>query len=151
MTHVSLGRLAGFVLIALVGAWLSQIGPARAADEEARKLYIDTCSKCHGGIAENATSWRNENLLTFVVTMPLGPPMTGIYGRVAGTSEGYAYSKSFLAMAKNPWVWDEDSLDLWITNSQQFIRGSTMFLKVPNPEDRAKIIGYLKKYSQFRG
>lgn len=150
MTHVSLGRLAGFVLVALVGAWLSQIGPARAADEEARKLYIDNCSKCHGGIGENQTSSSNENLLRFVVMMPIGPPLTGVFGRVAGTVEDYPYSKSFRAMAKNPWVWDEPALDLWITSSQDFIRGSTMFLKVADPEDRAKITGYLKKYSQFR-
>ena len=54
-------------------------------------------------------------------------------------------------MIENPWVWDEESLDLWLISSQAFIRGSTMFLKVEDADVRQKIIGYLKKYAQYKG
>ncbi len=58
------------------------------------------------------------------------------------------YSKSFRAAIENPWNWDEDALDGWLTNSQGFIRGSTMFIKVEEPM-RGKIIAYLKKYARY--
>jgi cytochrome c2 len=47
------------------------------------------------------------------------------------------------------WLWDNDALAAWLTNSQQFIRGSTMWLKV-GEADRAVIIAYLKKYARYR-
>ncbi len=79
--------------------------------------------------------------------MPLGPSLTGVYMRPADIMPGYPYSKSFQEMASG-WVWDEDALDGWLTSSQDFIRGSTMFLKVEEPM-RGKIIAYLKKYARY--
>jgi len=124
--------------------------PARADDaEDGREPYIQTCSKCHGLIAEDAISWAPQNLHAPAVTMPLGPALTGVYMRPAGTIDGYAYSRAFRAAAQNPWAWDEAALDGWLTNSQEFIRGSTMFVKVEEP-DRGKIIAYLKKYAPHK-
>ncbi len=150
MYHISPRLLPG-VVSAFFAAWIGLSAAALAADEEARALYMSTCSKCHGGIAEDAISRRNAELLHYVVTMPLGPRLTGVFGREAGIIENYPYSRGFRAMIENPWVWDEESLDLWLISSQAFIRGSTMFLKVPDPDERAKIIGYLKKYAQYKG
>lgn len=120
---------------------------ARADDQAARELYIDTCGKCHGALATDPVAGWHDGFVIPAVTMPLGPPLAGIYGRVAGTYEGYAYSRAFLEMAQNPWTWGEDELDLWLTDTQAFIRGSTMFLKVPDAGERAAIIGYLRKYA----
>jgi cytochrome c2 len=58
--------------------------------------------------------------------------LTGVYMRPADIMPGYPYSKSFRAMASG-WVWDEDALDGWLTSTQDFIRGSTMFPKVEEP------------------
>ncbi len=150
MFHIS-PRLPLGAVSAFFAAWIGFGAAALAADEEARALYMDTCSKCHGGIAEDAISQRNAELLHYAVTMPLGPRLTGVFGREAGIIDNYPYSRGFKAMIENPWVWDEETLDLWLTSSQAFIRGSTMFLKVPNPDERAKIIGYLKKYARYKG
>ena len=150
MSQISPRLLPGAVST-FFAAWIGLGAAALAADEEARALYMDTCSKCHGGIAEDAISRRNAELLHYVVTMPLGPRLTGVYGRQAGIMDNYPYSRGFKAMIENPWVWDEETLDLWLISSQAFIRGSTMFLKVPDPDERAKIIGYLKKYAQYKG
>mgnify|MGYP001197917009 FL=1 len=125
---------------------------ARADDTEAgRELYIDLCSKCHGLIAEDVISWRPEALLQQAVTMPLGPSLTGVYGREAGIMANYPYSRAFRAAIENPRTWDEDALDGWLYSSQGFIRGSTMFLKVEDDDQRAKVITYLKKYAQHQG
>ncbi len=79
--------------------------------------------------------------------MPTGSNLEGIAGRPAGIVEGYPYSEAFRKAAPEI-VWDEQALDLWITNSQAMIRGSMMFLKVTEPEKRARIITYLKKFSR---
>jgi cytochrome c2 len=130
--------------------WHLASGPAVFADdaEAGRELYVKTCSKCHGLVAEDKVSWTLENLLMPAVTMPLGPPLSGVYLRPAGIVEGYHYSKAFRAMATG-WVWDEDALDGWLTSTQEFVRGSTMFLKVEQP-DRGQIIAYLKRYAPYK-
>jgi cytochrome c2 len=141
-------RLAALAALALLTGVLA--ASARADDaEDGREPYLQVCSKCHGLIAEDTISWAPENLRAPAVTMPLGPPLTGIYLRPAGTVDGYAYSRAFRATAENPWTWDEVALDGWLTNTQEFIRGSTMFVKVEQP-DRGRIIAYLKKYATYK-
>lgn len=141
-------RSISFALIA--GLAVSMV-PAASADEaeDGRDLYSEICSKCHGLLAEDALSWTPEALHVPAVVLPLGPPLTGVYLRPAGIMSDYPYSKSFTAMLENGWIWDEAALDGWLTNSQEFIRGSTMFLSVDEP-DRSKIIAYLKKYARYR-
>jgi cytochrome c2 len=133
----------------MFAALLAPGAPGWAEDDQvARELYIKACSKCHGLVTEDAVSWTPQALTVPAVTMPLGPSLTGVYMRPAGIMSGYAYSKSFRAAIENPWNWDEDALDGWLTNSQGFIRGSTMFFKVEEPM-RGKIIAYLKKYARY--
>ncbi len=118
------------------------------AAEEGRKLYSSTCSKCHGEIDEAKTSRLGRARLDYVVMTPLGPNLTGIFGRPAGSFVDYRYSNAFRADAKGL-VWDEATLDRWLTNSQAMIRGSYMFFKLKQPK-RGKIIAYLEKYSRYR-
>ena len=131
-----------------LAAMLAFGAPAWADDaEDGRELYIKVCTMCHGLVAEDTVSWTPQALTVPAVTMPLGPPLTGVYMRPAGIMSGYAYSKSFRAMATG-WIWDEDALDGWLTNTQEFIRGSTMFAKVEEPT-RGKIIAYLERYARY--
>ncbi len=130
-------------------AFLSTEGRADDA-EDGREHYVLLCSKCHGNITEDALSWRPENLFRQAVTMPLGPSLTGVYGREAGIMSNYPYSRAFRAAIENPFAWDEDPLDGWLYSTQDFIRGSTMFLKVEDDAARGKVIAYLKKYGQHR-
>lgn len=144
-------REASLSLACLIVLGCSVSGRAALADdaEAGRELYVETCSKCHGLIVEDEVSWRPENLAVPAVTMPLGPPLSGVYLRPAGIMEGYAYSKALRAMATG-WVWDQDALDGWLASTQDFIRGSTMFLKVEQPA-RGRIIAYLKRYAEYGG
>jgi cytochrome c len=141
------GRLA--LCLAFAGTVFGQVSTAYADDQEARDLYAHICSKCHGLITEDVLSMTQENLLVQTVTLPLGPSLSTIYGREAGIMDNYPYSKSFTKAIENPWTWDEDSLEGWLISTQDFIRGSTMFLKVEDA-DRAIIIAYLKKYAQYK-
>ena len=62
-------------------------------------------------------------------------------GRTAGSLADFNYSK---AVKNSGIVWDEQTLDKWLTNPQAFIPGQRMNFKVADPADRADLIAYLK-------
>ena len=70
----------------------------------------------------------------------VGPRHRGVFGRVAGSVPGYAYSP---ALKSSHIVWDRDNLDRWLTNPQALVPGAKMFFAMPNPQDRADVIAYL--------
>ena len=71
----------------------------------------------------------------------LGPNLIGIYGRVAGSLQGYPYSP---ALAGAGFVWDEQKLDAWLADPQAVVPGTTMRYHVSDPETRHRIIEWLK-------
>jgi len=134
------------VLIALV---LTPKESLAAEDlDMGRKQYYKICSKCHGQIEEQAAQ-SNRGYAMFAVMAPIGPNLSTIYGRPAGTFEGFRYSNAFREVAKTI-VWDEQQLDTYLTNSQAMVQGSYMFLKVKQPE-RGQIIRFLKTYAKYPG
>lgn len=72
----------------------------------------------------------------------LGPRHRGVVGRRAGSVRDYVYST---ALRNSGLVWDEATLDRWLTNPSALVPGTKMFFKVDSPQDRADIIGYLKE------
>jgi cytochrome c len=77
------------------------------------------------------------------VVPPYGPPLRGVIGRRAGSVAGFAYSRAFKTILHDV-VWDRDTLDRWITDSQDWVPGSLMFYQQPDPEIRRQIIAYLE-------
>ncbi len=73
-----------------------------------------------------------------------GPALQGVYGRASGTASGFAYSA---ALRKTQVVWDEQSLDKWLTDPDAFIAGNDMEFLVSKPQDRQDLIRYLKQSS----
>jgi cytochrome c len=74
---------------------------------------------------------------------PFGPNLQGVYGRAAGSVQGYEYSKTFLTTLKGM-EWNDAALDVWITNSQAWVPGVYMYYKQADVEVRRKIIAYLR-------
>jgi len=71
----------------------------------------------------------------------MGPPLNGLFGRISGSSPGFAYS-SALKDAKIRW--DAKSLDSFLTKPSAKAPGNKMiFAGLPNPADRANLIAYL--------
>jgi len=70
----------------------------------------------------------------------VGPRHRGVVGRVAGTVPGYAYSP---ALKNSHIVWNQETLDRWLTNPQGLVPGAKMFFAMPQPQDRADVIAYL--------
>ncbi|MEC9369298.1 MAG: c-type cytochrome, partial [Pseudomonadota bacterium] len=72
-----------------------------------------------------------------------GPTLWGVFGRKAGTVEGYAYSQ---ALKSSDIVWDEKTIGLLFDHGPQHVTpGSKMPLqRITDPEKREALIAYLK-------
>ena len=79
------------------------------------------------------------------VAPPYGPPLRGVYGRQAGSVPGFAYSRAFKQILQGI-VWDSQTLDRWITNSQAWVPGSLMFYAQADAEIRRQIIAYVQAH-----
>jgi len=76
-----------------------------------------------------------------------GPDLCGVLGSPAGrrTKAGFQHSSAFLEAAPKI-VWTEENLDRWLTDTQAFIPGTWMYLRIPDPEKRNLVISFLKTY-----
>ena len=72
-----------------------------------------------------------------------GPNLGGLFGRVSGTQEGYAYSKANKEKAVE---WSEETLFDYLLAPKKYIPGTKMvFAGLKKPKDRADLIAHLKK------
>ncbi len=107
---------------------LGSASVAHAADAvRGQELYESRCGGCHSLDANR-----------------VGPAHRGVYGRKAGSAPNFAYST---AVKGSTVVWEEKTLDAWLTNPQAVIPGQRMNFRVALPEDRADIIAYLRQQS----
>ena len=73
-----------------------------------------------------------------------GPPLEGLFGRVAGTVPDYPYSE---AVRGADLVWTDDTIDaLFDIGPEHYIPGTKMPMQqIAKPEDRADLIEFLKR------
>ena len=71
-----------------------------------------------------------------------GPNLAGVFGRTAGTVEGFPrYTENMKAASH---VWDDDTLNTWLSNPGEMVPGTTMKLMIGDDTMRANIIAFLK-------
>src|SRR5690606_20922275 len=76
----------------------------------------------------------------------VGPSLHGVFGREAGTAEGFNYSD---ALKSADIVWNEETMDHWLENPREYIPGNKMvFPGLRKEQDRQDIIAYLKEATQ---
>lgn len=140
-------RVLSSCAAALVAA--SMAGADAGADpvEEGREAYRSVCARCHGLVIEGDAA-ALDGSVWLAVMAPIGPNLTGIYGRPAGSVPGFRYSNAFRSATKDL-VWDSEALDRWLADSQAMARGSYMFQKTAQPA-RGAIIAYLERRSRHR-
>ncbi|MEM9780042.1 MAG: c-type cytochrome, partial [Pseudomonadota bacterium] len=105
--------------------------PATMSNGE--RQFQRKCSICHvltGGTARRA-----------------GPTLEGIFGRRAGTVEGYVYSDT---LDGSPLVWTDETIDaLFDIGPDHYIPGSKMPMqRITAAEDRADLIDFLRSATQ---
>jgi cytochrome c len=75
----------------------------------------------------------------------VGPMLTGVIGRTAGSLEGFRYSDAMVAKGEEGLVWDEDTLAPYLENPRQYVEGTNMaFAGLRQEEQRAAVIEYIK-------
>ncbi len=99
---------------------------AFAADVEAGgKVFKAQCTACHAIVEHKKL---------------IGPSLYGVVGRKAGT-EDYPYSE---ANKNSGLVWDEATLDKYLTSPKTVVPGTKMtYAGLKNDEQRANLIAYL--------
>ena len=110
-------------LLLSAGGQAQSSAPAPAQNDGA-KLYQAKCGGCHN-----------------IATSKIGPAHKGVFGRKAAMVAGYKYSPALRA-AKI--TWEAKTLDQWLQGPQKLVKGSRMYLVVPDPVQRAAIIAYLQ-------
>jgi cytochrome c len=74
-----------------------------------------------------------------------GPHLRGVFGRTSGTVPGFSYSD---ALKNAHIVWDETSLEKWLTDPDVLVPGNNMEFHVPNPQERADLVQFLKEIAK---
>lgn len=70
-----------------------------------------------------------------------GPHLRGVFGRTSGTVPDFTYS----AALKNAHiVWNETTLDKWLTDPDAFVPGNNMDFRVIKPQERQDLIRFLR-------
>jgi cytochrome c len=72
----------------------------------------------------------------------IGPSHRDVFGRTAGSVPDYSYSA---ALKGSNIVWNETTLDHWLTNPQALVPGTKMMFSVGDAQDRADVIAFLKE------
>lgn len=111
----------GVAMIAAVSAANAQ---PDGDPKRGERLYESRCGGCHSLDANR-----------------VGPMHRGVFGRRAGAVDGFPYSK---AVKSADLVWNEETLDSWLTNPQRFIPGQRMNFRVRKAQDRTDIIAFLR-------
>ena len=105
----------------------SGVPPGEGDPARGRQLFEKRCTGCH-------TLTQNRE----------GPRLQGVYGRTSGTVADFAYS---VALKRAKIVWDEATLEKWLTDPDTLISGNEMDFLVSNPQQRHDLISYLKRNS----
>lgn len=113
-----------FAFAATVLATASEPAPDARLVATGQRKFRWQCSFCHA-LDENHT----------------GPRLRDVIGRAAGSVAEFRYSP---ALANAGFVWDDATLNRWLSGPSRFIPGVRMEAQVPEPEDRLAIIAFLR-------
>ena len=115
---------------AALGLALSMLAaPAFAeGDVKAGKKVFNKCKACHVVDKE-----KNR----------VGPHLVGLYGRTAGTVEGFKYSD---AMIEHGVEWNDETLAEYLAAPKKVVKGTKMsFAGLRKEKDIVNILAYLKE------
>ena len=77
----------------------------------------------------------------------VGPQLNGIVGAEIASVEGFKYSKAFMEKKAEGLVWNDETLDAYLTKPKDYIPKTKMsYAGLRKEEDRADVIAYLKTF-----
>ena len=118
-------------LVVAAGALLALPTLALAQDAESGKKVFQKCAPCHS-VGPGAAN-------------KVGPNLSGLVGRKAGTEEGFSYSD---AMKNSGITWDEATFKEYITDPKKKVPGNKMlFPGVKDELERDDLFAYLASFN----
>ncbi|MBT8456336.1 MAG: c-type cytochrome [Rhodobacteraceae bacterium] len=109
-------------------------GPDPELVAEGEKLFRQ-CKSCHE-LGEGARS-------------RTGPHLNDVFGRVAGTVEGFRYSKPMVAAGEAGLVWTEETVAEFLADPRGYMKGTRMsFRGLKSDDDIAAMNAYLKSATE---
>lgn len=118
----------------LSGLFIGLSAQSAASDIKAGEKVFKKCAACHA-VGDGA---KNK----------VGPHLNDVFGRKAGSIEGYKYSKAMKKAGEEGLVWDDASMDEFMLKPKKFIKKTKMsFGGLKKDTDRLNLIAYLKTYS----
>ena len=115
---------------AIAAVSLAASGAYADGDIEKGKTDFKKCMACHAA-GEGATN-------------RVGPVLNDVFGRIAGTFEGYKYSQAMIDKGAAGLVWDHDTLAEFLHKPRDFVPGTKMtFAGFADPADTEDLLAYL--------
>ncbi|MBL6432247.1 MAG: cytochrome c family protein [Alphaproteobacteria bacterium] len=104
--------------------------------DQGRKIFRK-CQSCHQvGVSAKHT---------------VGPLLNDIYGRRAGTLEGYRYSRAMEAAGQDGLVWSEEALSAYLEDPKSAVHGTKMnFGGLRDPDDRRAVVAFCASFLRVR-
>jgi cytochrome c len=99
------------------------VSPAPGDVQRGALLYQAQCTACHA-VDSNKT----------------GPAHRGVMGRRIGSLPGYRYSDELAASRLR---WTPQTLNVWLEDPEELVRGQRMGFQVDSAQERADLIAYL--------
>ncbi len=104
-----------------------------AGDARRGQLVFGPCRTCH--YPEKVVGHNN------------GPSLWNILNIRVGSKPGFEYYSE--ALKKADFVWTPALMNIWLADPQKFLPGNMMMsLGMPDAQDRADVIEYLKTFSE---
>lgn len=76
----------------------------------------------------------------------VGPNLSGIFGRTAGTTEGFSYSDAMVEAGANGLSWNDETLEQYLRKPKDFIPKNKMaFAGLKKDKQIANLLAYLKE------
>ena len=144
MNRMRMSQLTAAALLLVLGAGAAQAD----GDADNGKKVFHKCMACHR-IGDGAT-----NLV--------GPVLTGVVGRKAGTFADYAYSATMKAAGDQGLVWDDANITAYVQDPAGFIKKfltdkgkpeliadkAKMTFKLPADASADDLVAYLATFSK---
>lgn len=140
-------RWAG-IAAAIVTSVIQGAPIASAQDTAEGEAVFKKCAACHR-IGEGAKN-------------SVGPALTGVVGRKAGTAEGYNYSEINKAAGAAGLIWTAEAIVQYLADPNAFLRGflqskgqaekaagaTKMTFRLPSQDERKAVVAFLGKHSK---